>query len=84
MPNLENWNIVLVTNERSFVTGEIHNDEKNRFKDGKLVQTSKILEFNKEENFIQTKNTRYELGKPSEYMDLDSIESFKVEEKEDV
>jgi hypothetical protein len=54
MPRLENWTIVGVYNG-IVLHGEIHDDEKGRFKDGDNILTSLVVELNEEENYAQTK-----------------------------
>jgi hypothetical protein len=61
MPRLENWTIIRVHNG-IVLHGEIHDDEKGRFKDGKNIRTSLVVGLNEEENYAQTKNTKYILG----------------------
>lgn len=50
--------------------GEIYDDEKKRFEDGRYVRTSPLQELNIKNNYAQTKNTKYILGEPSkEYLE---------------
>lgn len=72
MPRLEEWSVIVYPNNpyqapelwAKRLSGRIYEDE--RFKDGEIIITTKVLELNLKESYAQTKNTRYELGKPSE------------------
>lgn len=77
MPRLENWSIVFdsCTEDMYYkapelikkrLQGDIYDDENKRFENGEFVVTSSIQELNIKENYAQTKNTKYILGKPSE------------------
>jgi hypothetical protein len=60
---LENWSPLRV-GISTVVRGEIKGDDKNRFKDGDFIRTSAVLDgWLHEGNIIQTRNTRYLLGK---------------------
>lgn len=60
---LENWSPLRV-GISTVVRGEIKGDDKNRFKDGEFIRTSAVLDgWLHEGNIIQTRNTRYLLGK---------------------
>lgn len=74
MPRIENWSIV--SNEINpfqapecqviRLQGNIFDDELKRFKDNTSITTSKIKSIDLKNNQAQTKNTLYDLGKPSE------------------
>lgn len=52
--------IILNSNEKQYLYGKVYND--NRFPNGHLILTTKIIELNKEENFVITENkTKYKL-----------------------
>lgn len=60
---LENWSPLRV-GISTVVRGDIKGDDKNRFKDGEFIRTSAVLDgWLHEGNIIQTRNTRYLLGK---------------------
>lgn len=70
MPRLENWKIVykpasLGVEKAFYLVGEIYNDEKGRFVDGKWVRTSLVERMDTEKGYARTMNTKYELGKES-------------------
>jgi hypothetical protein len=61
---LENWAI----HEMGFTviaSGEIHNDEKGRYKNGERITTSPIVRTNNKSIFTRS-GSKYELGRPSE------------------
>ena len=62
---LENWYIDLLGN---VLYGNVYFDSKNRFKNGDLIHTSKVLnpETFGELDIIQTRNTKYLLGRKHE------------------
>jgi len=56
---LENWQLVF-----NNLYGDIYDDSKNRFEDGKWIKLSKINAVElKEGDIIQTMNSKYLLGK---------------------
>lgn len=72
IPRLENWSIVgdfypYKAPELQYrkLQGEIYDDEKKRFDDGRCVRTSPLTELNLKNNYAQTLNTKYILGKVS-------------------
>lgn len=67
------------------IWGYCFKDEKKRFRDGTYIRTSLIVEEGPEMAWVQTLNTRYELGKskePNENFDFDVVndrlEKFKA------
>ena len=73
IPRLENWSIIgdfdpykAPELQYKMLQGEIYDDEKKRFNDGRYVRTSQLIELNIKNNYAQTKNTKYILGKVSE------------------
>jgi hypothetical protein len=72
MPRLEEWSIVAKPCNpfqapelwSNVLHGKVYDNE--RFEDESEISTSNIHELNLKENYAQTRNTRYELGKPSE------------------
>lgn len=63
---LENW-AVSGTQDNLRIWGNIFEDEKNRFTDGTFVRTSSIkskLKDIKEGFVVETRNSKYILGKP--------------------
>lgn len=56
---LVNWNVV--SGDR--IEAEIHGDKRGRFKDGKIVRTSKIISIDFANHIVRTQNTVYKLGK---------------------
>ncbi len=63
MARLENW---ILCEGINVIIGDIYDDEQQRFEDGKAIRTSGIVELNLEENYAQTRNTKYILGKRKE------------------
>lgn len=64
MPRLENYTIYTGYSERTkYASGEVYGSDK--FNDGEFITTSKLCEVG--DDYIMTKNTRYELGIPTEY-----------------
>lgn len=63
---LENWNLCLSLNGNLLIHGEIHDDEKGRWEDGTIINTSRVVVANFKENYVETLNSRYELGKRAE------------------
>jgi hypothetical protein len=57
---LEGWS---VWGDR--VVGNVHGD--NRFADGTFIQTSAIVELDRENKILKTKNSTYELGEEHDY-----------------
>ena len=89
MPRLENWCIVI--DEVSPYTapellkvrmsGNIHNDEKDRFADGDYVTTSSLQEIDLINKIARTRNTTYELGRMSlSYQEWLDEHGYKVED----
>ncbi len=60
---LESWSVAY-----NSVIGNIYYDSKDRFYDGALIRTSKVqepaLEELKEGDVVETRNSKYVLGKP--------------------
>jgi len=74
MPRIENWSII-ADNSNPYLAPELRNgrlkgnifdDELLRFKNNDLIITSLIIELNLKENYAQTENTKYILGKIDE------------------
>ena len=60
---LEDWG-PLRSGDSTVLRGEVRGDDKGRFKDGDFIRTSAVLDgWLHEGNIIQTRNTRYLLGK---------------------
>lgn len=85
MPRLENWSIVGDFNPYQApecrvrqLNGEIYDDEMGRFEDGRRIISSRIMELDIINNFAQTRNTKYILGKMSddyaEWLEFNKIE----------
>lgn len=57
---LEDW-----TEDKAFrcVWGNVYNDVHERFLDGTHIYTSHIVELNREEGFVRTLNSVYQLGR---------------------
>ena len=53
---LRNW-----VKAGQYYYGEIYGDKKNRFEDGKVVRTSKVIEDVNANGIITTKNSKYKL-----------------------
>jgi len=69
MARLENWSIdknCCGDAGDAWVYGNIYDDEQRRFEDGCSIKTSKIIALNLGDKYVQTRNTKYELGKISE------------------
>lgn len=54
---LESW---LVSGVQ--VKGYLRDDPMNRWKDDSFITTSYVVELNEEEGYLETRNTRYDLG----------------------
>ena len=44
--------------------GKIYGDQKGRFKDGEMIKTSRAKYIPEDLSFVQTMNSRYQLGHP--------------------
>ena len=89
MPRLENWSIKFFDDNpfihpkfrNKYLCGNIYDDEKGRFADGKQVYTSSIQKLNLDERYVQTRNTRYILGETSEeYMEWLKSEGIELKD----
>lgn len=76
MSRIENWFLY----KQGFATGYCYNH--GRHDDGTPIKTTSVQQFNKEEMWIQTKNTKYKLGIPCEYMNLEYLNSFGLDKEE--
>ena len=59
---LNNWWIISNPPHGFVIRGFIEGDTKGRFRDGALVTTSQVHEFNFNKRWFQTMNTTYALG----------------------
>ena len=57
---LKNWEVQFDCGKHTIV-GNIYNDSKNRFTDGKIIYTSRLLNIDFVNNTATTKNTTYNL-----------------------
>jgi hypothetical protein len=72
MPRLEEWSIVSIPSNpfqapelwSKRLSGKVYDDD--RFEEGSIVTTSRLVELNLKSGYALTKNTRYELGSPSD------------------
>lgn len=78
MSRLENWSFCVDNSNpflapelrKSYVYGEIYEDDKGRFKDGSNIRTSTIVDFDINNMIIKTRNSTYKLDKISDSFDL--------------
>ena len=89
MPRIEEWSIgsnyinpyQAPEALKKYLYGRIYDDELGRFKDGTNIGTSSIQELNLEEGYAMTRNTRDELGNPSdEYLKWLEVQGKSLEE----
>lgn len=60
---LKNWKVRQSIYDKNmiFISGEIYNDEQNRFNDGESIRTSSVVETDFKNKTVQTLNTLYNL-----------------------
>ncbi len=72
-PRLDDWYLTIENDpfkapeqQTTFAAGAVSNHTNSKFKDGKHIVTSRVIELNVEDKFLRTRNTRYDLGEPKE------------------
>lgn len=68
-PRLERWWVRPCGPDRFILCGAIFDDQRGRFPDGRIIQTSLVIEMNQQEGWAQTMNTRYRLGGAGNFVD---------------
>jgi hypothetical protein len=62
---LENWYVEQVTDEEFVINGHVYGDIHRRFEPGAFIHTSGIKNREvKEGDVVETRNSRYKLGRP--------------------